>query len=118
VYTGAVAAGQVIYIGTYDGSIIAFDAATGDRLWTTEAPGAVHGAPVLMDGLLYFSTCSRCGQNGVREAKAGPDGIYAIDITTHKIVWSDREGKYSPLVADEERVYLIGPGSIRGVRSD
>jgi outer membrane protein assembly factor BamB len=118
VYTGAVAAGQVIYIGTYDGSIIAFDAATGNRLWTTEAPGAVHGAPVLMDGLLYFSTCSRCGQNGVRGAKLGPDGIYAIDIETHKIVWSDREGKYSPLVADEERVYLIGPGSIRGVRSN
>ena len=118
VYTGAVAAGQVIYIGTYDGDIIAFDAATGDRLWTAPAPGAVHGAPVLMDGLLYFSTCSGCGQNGVRGAKAGPDGIHAMDIETHQIVWSDREGKYSPLVADEQRVYLIGAGSIRGVTSN
>ena len=114
VYSGAVAAGQVIYIGTYDGDIIAFDAATGDRLWTTPVPGAVHGAPVLMDGLLYFSTCSGCGQNGVRGAKSGPDGIHAIDITTHEIVWSDPDGKYSPLVADGERVYLIGKGTIRG----
>jgi outer membrane protein assembly factor BamB len=104
-----------IVIGTNGGSLYALDAATGNRLWTTEAPGAVHGAPVLMNGLLYFSTCSRCGQNGVRGAKLGPDGIYAIDIETHRIVWSDREGKYSPLVADEKRVYLIGAGSIRGV---
>ena len=118
VYTGAVAAGQVLYIGTYDGNIIAFDAATGDRLWTAPAPGAVHGAPVLMDGLLYFSTCSGCGQNGVRGAKAGPDGIHAMDIETHQIVWSDREGKYSPLVADEQRVYLIGAGSIRGTTAN
>jgi len=108
----------VIYIGTYDGNIIAFDAATGDRLWTAPAPGAVHGAPVLMDGLLYFSTCSGCGQNGVRGAKAGPDGIHAMDITTHQIVWSDTDGKYSPLVADETHVYLIGAGSIRGTTSN
>ncbi len=114
VYTGAVAAGQVIYIGTYDGSVIAFDATTGDRLWTTAVPGAVHGAPMLMDGLLYFSTCSGCGQNGIRAAKAGPDGIHAIDIATHEIVWNDPDGRYSPLVADGQRVFLIGKGTIRG----
>lgn len=118
VYTAAVAAGEVIYVGTYDGNIIAFDAATGNRLWTAPAPGAVHGAPVLMDGLLYFSTCSGCGQNGVRGAKSGPDGMYAMDITTHKIVWSDRDGKYSPLVADAKHVYLVGAGTIRGATSN
>ncbi len=118
VYTAAVAAGEVIYIGTYDGNIIAFDAATGGRLWTAPAPGAVHGAPVLMDGLLYFSTCSGCGQNGVRGAKSGPDGMYAMDIETHEIVWSDKDGKYSPLVADADHVYLVGAGSIRGTTSN
>jgi outer membrane protein assembly factor BamB len=115
VYTGLVAADQVIYAGTYDGRVIAFDAATGDERWSIEAPGAVHGAMVLMDGLLYFSTCSGCGQNGVRPAKRGPDGIHAVDIATHEIVWSDPDGKYSPLVADETRVYLVGVGTIRGV---
>jgi len=118
VYTAAVAAGEVIYIGTYDGNIIAFDAATGNRLWTAPAPGAVHGAPVLMDGLLYFSTCSGCGQNGVRGAKSGPNGLYAMDITTHKIVWRDPDGKYSPLIADAKHVFLVGAGSIRGTTSN
>ena len=117
VYSSAVAAGQVVYIGTYDGDIIAFDAATGGRLWTAPGPGAVHGAPVLMDGLLYFSTCSGCGQNGVRGAKRGPDGLYAMDISTHEIVWSDPDGKYSPIVADDKRVYLVGAGTIRGTTS-
>ena len=114
VYTGLVAAGQVIYAGTYDGRVIAYDAATGDELWSIEAPGAVHGAMVLMDGLLYFSTCSGCGKNGVRPSKRGPDGIYAVDISTQQIVWSDPDGKYSPIVADEKRVYLVGVGTVRG----
>ena len=117
VYTGLVAAGQVIYAGTYDGRVIAYDAATGDELWSIAAPGAVHGAMVLMDGLLYFSTCSGCGRNGVRASKRGPDGIHAVDISTHKLVWSDPDGKYSPLVADAERVYLVGVGTVRGTTS-
>jgi hypothetical protein len=33
-------------------------------------------------------------------------------------VWSDTDGKYSPLVADEQHVYLIGAGSIRGTTSN
>ena len=117
VYTGLVAAGQVIYAGTYDGRVIAYDATTGDELWSVEAPGAVHGAMVLMDGLLYFSTCSGCGQNGMRSAKRGPDGIHAVDISTHRLVWSDPDGKYSPLVADAQHVYLVGKGTIRGTTS-
>ncbi len=116
VYTAAVAADGVIYIGTYDGRIIAFDAATGARNWTLEVPGAVHGAPTLMDGLLYFSTCSGCGKNGVRDVKSGPDGQYAIDITTREIVWTFPDGKYSPLVADDERVYLTGVGVVHGMK--
>lgn len=116
VYTAAVAAEGTIYIGTYDGYVVAYDAATGAERWRVEVPGAVHGAPTLMDGLLYFSTCSRCGQNGVRGAKAGPDHTYAIDVETRQIVWDIEGGKYSPLVADEERVYLVGVGVVRGMR--
>ena len=115
VYTAAVAADNVIYVGTYDGYIVAFDAGTGAETWRASVPGAVHGAPTLMAGLLYFSTCARCGQNGIREAKAGPSRTYAIDIATHKIVWSHPDGEYSPVVADENLVYLVGKGVIRGM---
>ena len=116
IYTAAVAADNVIYIGTYDGFIIAYDAGTGSELWRFEAPGAVHGAPTLMDGLLYFSTCASCGRNGVRSSKSGPAGTYALDIETRKIVWSFPDGQYSPIIADNERVYLAGRGLIYGLR--
>ena len=116
VYTAAVAAENVIYIGTYDGFIIAYDAGTGSELWRVETPGAVHGAPTLMNGLLYFSTCAGCGQNGVRASKPGKSGTYALDIATRKIVWTFPDGQYSPIVADDERVYLVGKGLIYGLR--
>lgn len=112
VYTAAVAAEGVIYIGTYDGYVIAYDAATGRENWRVEVPGAVHGAPTLMDGLLYFATCSWCGERGVRPSKRGPSHTYALDIATRRIVWTFRDGKYSPLVSDGERVYLAGTGIV------
>ena len=116
VYTAAVAADNVIYIGTYDGFIVAYDAGTGSELWRFEAPGAIHGAPTLMDGLLYFSTCAGCGQNGVRASKSGPSDTYALDIATRKIVWTFPDGQYSPVVADNERVYVTGKGTVYGLR--
>ena len=70
-----------------------------------------------MDGLLYFSTCGGCGQHGLRYGKPGKSGTYALDIATHKIVWSFPDGQYSPIVADNERVYLAGKGLIYGLRS-
>ncbi|MGA0121853.1 MAG: PQQ-binding-like beta-propeller repeat protein [Gaiellales bacterium] len=115
VYTAAAVADEVVYIGTYDGYVIAYDAATGAERWRVEMPGAVHGAPTLMAGLLYVSTCSGCGQNGVRESKRGPDATYAIDVTTREIVWEFPAGKYSPIVADTERVYLVGTGVVFGL---
>lgn len=115
VYTAAAVAEEVVYIGTYDGFVIAYDAATGAERWRLEMPGAVHGAPTLMAGLLYVSTCSGCGQNGVRESKRGPDATYAIDVATQEIVWEFPAGKYSPLVADTERVYLVGTGVVFGL---
>lgn len=115
VYTAPVAAENVIYVGTYDGYIVAFDAGTGAELWRADAPGAVHGAPTLMAGLLYFSTCKGCGQNGVRAAKTGDSGTYAMDIATREIVWRFDDGQYSPVVADERLVYLVGKGVVRGM---
>lgn len=116
VYTAAAVDDETVYIGTYDGFVIAYDAATGAENWRLEMPGAIHGAPTLMAGLLYVSTCSGCGQNGVRESKRGPDATYAIDIATREVVWEYPAGKYAPIVADEERVYLVGTGVIFGLK--
>ena len=82
--------------------------ATGDIRWRYSAPSSIHGSPTILAGLLYFSTCGQCGHRGSRPAKLGPNGTYALDAHTGKLVWSFPDGKYSPLVADSQRIYLAG----------
>ena len=108
VYTGAAVWRREVIIGTYDGNLIAYNAATGDELWRHSAPAAIHGAPTVLGGLVYFSTCSACGSHGSRSAKAGPRGTYAVDARTGRLVWKFPDGQYSPVVADSERLYLVG----------
>ena len=108
VYTAAAVWRREVIIGTYDGHLIAYNAATGDQLWRHEAPAAIHGAPTVLDGLVYFSTCGTCGSHGSRHAKSGPRGTYAVDARNGRLVWKFKDGQYSPVVADSERMYLVG----------
>jgi outer membrane protein assembly factor BamB len=69
-----------------------------------------------MNGLLYFSVCGTCGtRTGSRYAKKGPAGTFAIDARTGKLVWSFWDGRYSPIIADEKRVYLMGRARVWGL---
>jgi outer membrane protein assembly factor BamB len=108
VYTGAAVWRRLVIIGTYDGQLIAYDAATGDVRWQHTAPAAIHGAPSVIDGLVYFSTCPICGSHGSRSSKRGPAGTFAVNARTGRLVWSFTDGRYSPVVADQHRIYVTG----------
>jgi len=114
VYTAAAVWRREVIIGTYDGNLVAYNAATGDELWRHAAPAAIHGAPTVLDGLVYFSTCSGCGSHGSRHAKSGPRGTYAVDARNGRLVWTFPDGQYSPVVADSERMYLVGRTHVYG----
>lgn len=114
VYTAAAVWRREVIIGTYDGYLVAYNAATGDELWRHSAPAAIHGAPTVLSGLVYFSTCSGCGSHGSRSAKAGPRGTYAVDARNGKLVWQFPDGQYSPVVADSQRLYLVGRTHVYG----
>jgi outer membrane protein assembly factor BamB len=115
VYTAPAVWNRRIFVGAYDGTFAALDAATGATRWVREMPAAIHGAPTVMAGLVYFSTCGFCGQHGSRSAKRGPNGTYALEARTGKLVWTFPEGQYSPIVADGERVYLTGATRVYGL---
>jgi outer membrane protein assembly factor BamB len=109
IYGAAAVWNRRVFVGTYDGKFYALDAATGDTVWQIEAPGAVHAAPTVMAGLVYYATCSSCGSEAQRSVKQGPDGTYAVRASNGRQVWRFPGGKYAnPVVADADRVYVTG----------
>jgi outer membrane protein assembly factor BamB len=113
IYSGAALWKRRVFVGTYDGSFYALDAATGDVIWKKSAPSAVHAPPTVMNGLVYFSVCSSCGQAAQRAVKHGPDGTYALSARTGRVVWRFRAGKFAnPVVADSRRIYVTGRANL------
>ena len=119
VYSAAAVWRHRVYIGTYDGRLRAFDAATGDPVWSWTAPGKIHGAPTIMAGLVYFATATTSpNAHPSRYIKHGPRGVFALNARTGKLVWQHLGiGQYSPVVADSERVYLVGATRVYGLES-
>jgi outer membrane protein assembly factor BamB len=101
VYSSPAVWKRTVFIGSYDERFYALDAATGDVRWSFEAGGRISGSPTVIAGVVYFSTLERT--------------TYALDALTGKQLWSFPDGKYSPLVADEERAYLVGYTRLYGL---
>ena len=80
-------------------------------------PSSVHAPPVVMAGLVYVSTCATCGSAAQRYVKNGVDSTTAFNARTGRQVWRNNAGKYSsPIVADQDRVYLIGRSVVYGMK--
>jgi outer membrane protein assembly factor BamB len=101
VYSSPAVSNERVYAGSYDGSFYALSAATGEPIWTFHSNGPISGAPTVLDGIVYFSTFNR--------------RTYGLDAQTGKLLWSYPDGKYSPIVADTKRVYLVGFGRLIGL---
>ncbi len=90
-----------VFAGSYSHRFFAFDAATGAILWQFEANGPISGSPTVIAGRVYFATLKGT--------------TYALDAMSGKQVWTFPDGKYSPIVADAARVYLVGNARIYGL---
>jgi outer membrane protein assembly factor BamB len=110
IYGAAAVYRRKVFVGTYDGKFYALDAATGDTIWQIDAKGAVHAAPTVMGGLVYYAICSTCGSEAQRAvAHTDFDATFAVRTRDGRRVWRFSGGKYAnPVVADDERVYITG----------
>jgi outer membrane protein assembly factor BamB len=90
-----------VYAGSYSQRFFCFDAATGRILWQFRANGQISGSPTVIAGRVYFATLAR--------------RTYALDARTGRLLWSFPDGKYSPVVADAERLYLTGYARVYGL---
>jgi outer membrane protein assembly factor BamB len=101
VYSAAAVWRKTVYVGSFSKRFLALDAGTGEVRWSFPAHGAISGAPTVLDGIVYFSTI---------EGKT-----FGLDAETGKKVWEYNDGRYAPVVADEERFYLVGYRKIYGL---
>ena len=101
VYSSAAVWNETIYVGSYDGRFYALDAATGDVRWSFKANDRISGAPTVLAGIVYFATLG--------------ERTYGLDARTGEEVWTFPDGQYTPIVADEERVYLTGYRRVYGL---
>jgi outer membrane protein assembly factor BamB len=90
-----------VYVGSYDHRLYALDAGTGEVRWSFDAKAPISGSATVIAGNVYFSSFK--------------GRTYALDARSGKEVWQFGDGRYTPVTADEERLYLIGSKTIYGL---
>ena len=84
-----------VYVGSYSQQLLLLRRGDRDILWQFKANGPISGSPTVIAGRVYFATLKGT--------------TYALDAQDRRRS-SGRipDGKYSPVVADAERLYLVG----------
>ncbi len=82
---GAAYMDGMLYRGTQDARVLAFDFKTGKQVWETTIADTKHGesvpsAPIAYDGLVYVG-------NSGGDYKGGKGHVFALDGKTGKVVW-------------------------------
>jgi alcohol dehydrogenase (cytochrome c) len=75
----------MLFRGTQDGRVMAYDFKTGKRIWVATIADPKHGesvpaAPIAHDGVLYIG-------NAGGDFKGGKGKMYALDAKSGKILW-------------------------------
>jgi outer membrane protein assembly factor BamB len=78
VESSPVVTGGLVYVGSDDQSVYAFDELTGARVWSYRTGGMVQSSPAVSGGMLFVGS---------------EDGnVYALNATTGKLVWKRATG--------------------------
>src|SRR5271167_1998966 len=81
---GAAYLDGMLFRGSQDGQVLAYDFKTGKRIWQTTvgetSERSVAAAPIVWGGLLFIG-------NSSGDAKGGKGHMFALDAKTGKIVW-------------------------------
>ena len=72
----------IVYVGSYDGSLYAFNATTGAQLWSVYTSGNIYSSPAVADGVVYL------GSGGSLDAFDAATGAELWSATTGALVYS------------------------------
>ncbi len=91
-----VAAGNLVFVGTRAGYLLALDRDTGATIWTADLESSVLGAPIVDEGGIYIASKS----------------VFAIDAATGRQLWRHEVG------GDVSRPLRSSAGVIAAISSD
>jgi outer membrane protein assembly factor BamB len=63
--------------------------------------GHISGSATVLEGVVYFSTFDEI--------------TYALDARSGDVLWTYKDGKYGGVVADHDRLYLVGHARVYGM---
>lgn len=91
---------DLLFIGSLDQSVYAYDLVDGARLWRIRSPAPVIVRPVFIDGILYATTADL--------------GLAAIDAMSGKVLWNnDAIGGWVVTTNDDDLMVWTGGDLIR-----
>jgi outer membrane protein assembly factor BamB len=77
IYSSPAVVDGVVYVGSYDDHLYAFDAATGTTLWSTSLYAPIVSSPAVLNGVVYVGS---------------GEGLFALDASTGAILWEQTLG--------------------------
>jgi len=99
---GAAYLDGMLFRGSQEGRVLAYDFKTGKRIWETtvaeNSERSIAAAPIAWDGLVFIGNASG-------DAKGGKGHIFALDAKTGKVVW---EFFLVPKTADDSVIAPLG----------
>ena len=91
--------GPTLFVGSYDGDLYAFNAQSGKVRWRHAAGGRISGSATVIGDVVYF-------------ADLGTRRTAGLDVDTGHQVFDFADGAFTPVVADERAIYLVGYGNL------
>ncbi len=78
-----VIANGVLYIGTVEGTVSAYNITTGAVIWTFYAKGPIYGSPTISGGIAYFGSVNYPSEDLIGNF------AYALNIIDGSIIWEN-----------------------------
>jgi outer membrane protein assembly factor BamB len=92
----------LVLVGSYDHDFYALEGGTGSLRWTYRARAPISSAASVVDGVVYFSSFDH--------------RTYGLLAASGRLRAEWPDGEYSPAVAGNGRLYLVGLGRIYALR--
>jgi outer membrane protein assembly factor BamB len=90
-----------VFIGDFSGNFYALSLTSGRELWRYSM-GPIIGSASVVRGVVYISS--------LRPAKS-----YGLSAVDGKVLWTFPDGQFSPIIADQDRAWLMGKEAIYGL---